>query len=421
MRLQDMIHQALAGARRHRSRATLVLVELIVGIAAVTIVLGLSAGLNADYQASMDAMGRDVIAIQFHMGALDTGIQPSMDRAYADMGGLVGACPSVEAVTKVDSIPFVLQRAQGESVDTTGMQYVSNPLRVDDSFERVFRPKMLHGTWFTSSDEQAGIHGAIITSKLAKALFGKENAVGEELHFHSSTKLTRTFVVTGILDSSFRFPKYGMVPVGVEAEEYVAFIPDWAMPLSIGTVKVMNEGASRYWAIARSEGAVSAAVKEIDRYLSPIREKIVYSVTSAHELLAKEWEGTQWMVIAVSIFAWSVLIIASFGLSGIMFIAVRERMKEIGIRSSLGAAPSEIIGQFMLEVVALSLVGGIGGIVLAAAIFGLISPMDLPRAAGIGAYLKAAGLSITLGIIAGCYPAIQAGLKSPVKALERTL
>lgn len=104
-------------------------------------------------------------------------------------------------------------------------------------------------------------------------------------------------------------------------------------------------------------------------------------------------------------------------LSGIMFIAVRERMKEIGIRSSLGAAPSEIIGQFMLEVVALSLVGGIGGIVLAAAIFGLISPMDLPRAAGIGAYLKATGLSITLGIIAGCYPAIQAGLKSPVMFL----
>ena len=98
-----------------------------------------------------------------------------------------------------------------------------------------------------------------------------------------------------------------------------------------------------------------------------------------------------------------------------------ERMKEMGIRSSLGASPGEIIGQFLMEVVALSLVGGLGGIILAAAIFGLVSPMNLPRAAGIGAYLKAAGISVALGIIAGCYPAVQAGLQSPVKALERTL
>ena len=426
MRLGDMIHQALAGVRRHRARTTLVLIELIVGIAAVTIVLGLSAGLNADYQTSMNVMGRDVIAIEFITGALDKIREPSMDTAYADTAyentaRLVAACPLVKAVTKVDRIPFVLQRARGEWVDKNRSRYMSNVFRVDSSFERVFRPKMLHGTWFTSSDEEAGIAGAVITAKLAKACFGKEDALGEELVFPASSGLSNTFVITGVLDPSFRFPRHEMVLSGVEVEEYVVFVPGWAVPASIGNVKLIDEGGQRYWACAQSEESVYAAAREIDEYFLPTQESIMYSIQPAHELIAKTWEGIHWIVIALSLFAWCVLIIASFGLSGIMFITVRERMKEMGIRSSLGASPGEIIGQFLMEVVALSLVGGLGGIILAAAIFGLVSPMNLPRAAGIGAYLKAAGISVALGIIAGCYPAVQAGLQSPVKALERTL
>ena len=233
MRLGDMIHQALAGVRRHRARTTLVLIELIVGIAAVTIVLGLSAGLNADYQTSMNVMGRDVIAIEFITGALDKIRESSMDTAYADTAyentaRLVVACPSVKAVTKVDRIPFVLQRARGEWVDKNRSRYMSNVFRVDNSFERVFRPKMLHGTWFTSSDEEAGIAGAVITAKLAKACFGKEDALGEELVFPASSGLSNTFVITGVLDPSFRFPRHEMVLSGVEVEEYVVFVPGWA-------------------------------------------------------------------------------------------------------------------------------------------------------------------------------------------------
>lgn len=421
MRLGDMIHQALAGVRGHRARTILVLIELIVGIAAVTIVLGLSAGLNADYQTSINVMGRDVIAIEFITGSLDKIREPSMDTAYVDTAGLVATCPLVKAVTKVDRISFVLQRARGEWVDKSKPRYMSNVFRVDNSFERVFRPKMLHGTWFTSSDEEGGIAGVVITAKLAKACFGKEDALGEELVFPASSGLSNTFVITGVLDPSFRFPRHEMVLSGVEVEEYVVFVPNWAVPASIGNVKLIDEGGQRYWACAQSEESVYAAAKEMDEYFSPMQESILYSIQPAHELIAKAWEGIHWIVIVLSLFAWCVLIIASFGLSGIMFITVRERMKEMGIRSSLGATPGEIIGQFLMEVVALSLLGGVGGIVLAAAIFGLVSPMDLPRAAGFGAYFKAAGISIVLGIIAGCYPAIQAGLKSPVKALERTL
>jgi ABC-type antimicrobial peptide transport system permease subunit len=409
MRLLIFNHIANASEslRSNRTRTTLTMLGVMIGVASITLILSLSAGATKVITDQVSEMGGNIAVIRPGKSETNSHIEnitSPMSTAYATSSltetdvNTIGTLKDVSAVAPLMSISGSV-RAEGNSPDNATVVATSPALQ--DVAELPVRDGQF-------IDDQTNIDTAVIGAQLSVDLFGTDQSIGKIFKIRG-----KNYTVIGILRPLNRPINYNNVDF------------DHAAIISLESGKQFNQNVAQIQQInvkASSTEALPQAVNQIKSQLDTNHGGEKDAVVLSGDELSRPTSqffyaiaATMTAVAAIS------LVVGGIGIMNIMLVSVAERTREIGIRKALGASNGHIITQFLIESLAMSIGGGIIGFGVGYLLGFVVSrtaltfdPLFSWEIAGI-----AMGISVVVGTIFGLYPAIRASRKDPIEALRQ--
>lgn len=394
-RLQEAFRMAWHAMRAHRMRTFLTMLGIIIGITAVVSVVALGQGARQKVIDDINAMGTNTIDIfpgkgwgDENASAIRTLNERDL-RVLQEQPYLSGASP------KITSAAQVRWRNKSLSGSLSG---------VSPTFFSVTGLKLVQGRLFNAQDlsQQAAV--AVIEEKSVRSLFGKTDPVGQ-------------VVVTGNMPLQI---------IGVVREEnrwggagntLSLWIPYTSMMSRVMTQSYFSQITLR----VRDGVSPPLAEQAVTELLTRRHGSKDFFTYSSDTILTSVKKTTATMTLLVSAIAVISLIVGGVGVMNIMLVSVVERTREIGIRIAVGARQSDILQQFMIEAVMISLVGGLIGVVLSLGIgvlFGLLVSSMKMQFSLLSLFMAFSSASL-IGVIFGYLPARNAARLDPVDALVR--
>jgi putative ABC transport system permease protein len=265
------------------------------------------------------------------------------------------------------------------------------------------------GAFFTPQDVTTAAKVAVIGSVVRDQLFGPDvNPVGQVMRIQK-----QPFNIVGVLKSK------GQTSMGQDRDDVVMVPYTTVMKKIRGVTFINNVTVS-----AASANEVTAVADRISTLLR-VRHKVQpgdpddFMVRTIEEMASVRKEATQTMTALLASIAGVSLLVGGIGIMNIMLVSVTERTREIGLRMAVGARGRDILGQFLVEAVTLSMIGGLIGIVV-----GIIVSYTIPYFAGWRTLISAEAIALAfafaaaVGIFFGFYPARKAALLNPIEALR---
>jgi putative ABC transport system permease protein len=399
---------ALRALKVNRMRSALTMLGIIIGVAAVIAMVGVGAGATARIQDQIQSIGSNLIivlpgsisanGVRLGSGAVATLTQDDAKAIAAD-------CPSVGAVAP--SVRGGVQVVYGNS------NWATNAQGVTPDFMTIRDYTMLSGQFFTTQDVDAAAKTAVLGETVAHNLFGDSDPTGQVVIVKNVP-----FTVAGVLT-----PK-GQSPTGQDQDDVIL------LPISTATQKVFGANKANAKAVATlmvqamSPQTMDQAIQEMTALLRE-RHKILpgveddFTVRNLTEVFAAQETSAQVMSILLGAIASVSLIVGGIGIMNIMLVSVTERTREIGLRQAVGAKTRDILLQFLVEAVTLSLLGGIIGILLGLTASLLISHFaQWSTQVSFLSILLAFAFSALVGVFFGYYPARKAAFMDPIEALR---
>lgn len=392
LRSSDLLRAGSLGLRTRRLRAALSGLGIAIGIAAMVAVLGISASSRADLLAQLDALGTNLLEVT--PGQTLTGDDATLPTTAAEMIERVG---SVEAVTAVGSVDGTVRRTDHiDEEDTNGIGIRTG----DESLLDALSGEVAWGRWHdaASTRQRTVVLGSVAAERLG---------IGEDVG--PGTVRVRLgdewFTVIGVL-------------------EKLPLAPELDRAAIIGTAAAEEEfgydGAPSTVYVRTDPDAVEAVRGVLGRTANPTAPEEVTVSRPSDALAARAATDSAFTALLVGL-GGVALLVGGVGIANVMVVAVLERRSEIGLRRALGATRRHIAGQFIVEALLLSAIGGIGGLML-----GSIATAGYASGRGWTIVIPAIGLlggfaaALVTGAVAGSWPAIRAARMSPTDALRTT-
>jgi putative ABC transport system permease protein len=272
---------------------------------------------------------------------------------------------------------------------------------------------MLSGQFFTTQDVDAAAKVAVLGETVAGNLFGDSDPTGQAVIIKNVP-----FTVVGVLT-----PK-GQSPTGQDQDDVILLPISTAMQKVLGANKANAQAVGSLTVQAISPQAMDSAIEEMEALLRE-RHRILpgleddFTVRNLTEVFQAQETSAQVMSILLGAIASVSLIVGGIGIMNIMLVSVTERTREIGLRQAVGAKTRDILLQFLVEAVTLSLLGGIVGIAVGLAASLLISHFAKWSTAVSPLSIVLAFLfSALVGVFFGYYPARKAAFMDPIEALR---
>lgn len=405
MNVVETFRTALDALRAHRTRSVLTVLGILIGIAAVMLTVALGDAARTLVLSQINAMGTNLIVVvpggeqsQREGGSTGsqkltvTDVQALMDQANApDVGGVAPINQSYDTVTSGAN------QAQLQVSGTT------------PDWLSVRGRTMQSGRFFTPEEHSQGARVAVLGVTTARSLIGDRDPVGA-----SVTIAGQNLTVIGLLNTAGS-------TMGMDQDDLVV-VPRTTLLQRISPSSDPDNVGVIYLQ-ARSEQSLSPAYQQIDNTLMTLhgttpgtadftiytQQSLIDTASSTAAILT----GTLGGIAAIS------LLVGGIGVMNIMLVSVTERIREIGLRKALGATPSAIRNQFLVEASMLGLLGGVLGLALGMAGAWLIATLtSFPVVPSFGAALIALLVSLVIGIGAGVYPATRAARLAPIDALR---
>jgi putative ABC transport system permease protein len=400
--LLDAIRLALAAIARNKLRAALTVLGIFIGITAVVIVTAAATTTTAAIGGEIDSFAANGLFVWSRpvqtSGARTKGIGRLTE---AD-----GRAIAREAVSVANVAPWLGTQAQVVYGDKN---WATSVIGTTLSYLPIRRYTIARGASWTDSDELLKTKVCVLGQTVATHLFGTEDAVGRTIRIARSP-----YTVVGI------FAERGTSPFGDDQDDRVM------MPIGSFRARIMHTSPGRTDQLivgATSDQTVNRAKAQIQSILrqrhrsQPGRDD--FDVSSQAEMR----ETTDAIMSTLSALLLSVagvsLLVGGIGIMNIMLVSVAERTREIGIRMSIGAREGDILVQFLVEAVALAMIGGVLGIVAGSGItvaIGRVLLSDMtpsPKALGV-----AVSTSVAIGTVFGFLPAWRAAKLDPIAALR---
>jgi len=391
---------ALREIRRNIMRSALTILGIVIGVAAVIIMVTIGRGATAQVTEQIASLGTNLLMVRtgqhLGMGQRIEGkpfTQRDVDAIRNQIGSINAVAPL--AVQKV----LAVYGNENWSTNLTG---------TDNNYFIAGNWSLLSGRQFTESELRAGAAVCIIGDTIRKELFGNLEPVGSNLRLKKFT-----CEVIGVLESK------GESTMGSDRDDMVL------IPLRTFWRRVAGNQDITLIQVSAVEGAATEKVKQnIERLLRErrritSREDDDFNVRDLKEI-AKTLAGTtQILTTLLGAVAAVSLLVGGIGIMNIMLVSVTERTREIGIRLAIGALEREVLLQFLVEAMVLSSLGGIVGILLAiSASAGLANMLKLPLVYDVWIMLLAFFFSAAVGVIFGFFPARKAARLDPIEALR---
>ena len=404
MRLVKGFRIALKGLMAHRLRAVLAVLGIVVGVAAVIVMLAVGEGAKQDVLGKIQGLGTNILIVS--AGQLKNvagrpqlvGNVTTLD--LRDAKAITEECPAVARVAPIQSRKLAVKYGTGTT--TTSVVGTS----ADFPIVREFRAIL--GRFFDADDVQGAQRVAVVGQTVLANLGVGRTVLGETLRINNVP-----FEVIGVLE-----PK-GVNYAGIDEDDQIL------IPITTALRRLFNAShLTSLYVQAWQERLMDAAAAEVAALLRE-RHRIRpgrpddFTIQTQAEILEAAQQTSQTFSLLLGSVAGISLFVGGIGILAMMVISVRERTNEIGVRRAVGARRRDILIQFILEAASLSLAGGFIGIVAGLAggvILGRVT--GWPTAVSPLAILLAMGVSTAVGIFFGAYPARRAARLDPIVALR---
>jgi putative ABC transport system permease protein len=400
---------ALRALRVNRMRSALTMLGIIIGVAAVIAMVAVGSGATQRIQEQIQSIGSNLIIVlpgSISTNGVRLGSGATSSLTEDDAKAIAAECPSVAIV--VPTVRGGAQVVYGNNNWATSIQGVT------PGYMTIRDYTMMYGQFFTDQDVDAAAKTAVLGQTVVQNLFGDGvDPTGQVVIIKNVP-----FTVAGVLT-----PK-GQSPTGQDQDDIILLPISTARQKVIGTNKANAKAVSALMVQAVGPQQMDQAQQEMDGLLRE-RHRIQpgqdddFSIRNLTEVFAAQETSARVMSILLGAIASVSLIVGGIGIMNIMLVSVTERTREIGLRQAVGAKTRDILSQFLVEAVTLSLLGGIIGIVLGltasllishfAQWSTLVSPMSI---------LMAFVFSALVGVFFGYYPARKAAYLDPIDALR---
>ena len=404
----DTLRTALEAMRTHRMRSALTVLGILIGIAAVILTVGLGIGAQQQVTAQVEALGTNLLIISPGSTTSTTGLRGGFGSAstltQADAAALASpvVAPDIAAVAPSTS--------SSQSLVAGSSNWTTSVVGTTPSWMSVRARSMSAGTFLSAADQANASSVVVLGATTATELFGSTDVVGQ-----SVTIAGTPFTVQGVLAPSGS--------TGSTNNDDTAVIP-----LSTAQQRV-STGSSRttvqtIYVQGTSQAALSSAYQEANGELLAMHgitnaSNADFTITNQASLVTTAASVSKTLTVLLSGIAAISLLVGGIGVMNIMLVSVTERIREIGLRKALGARPSLIRRQFLIEAALLGLVGGLlgaaVGILGAKVLPGLISN---PVALSMPAIFGSITVALAIGLVFGVYPASRAAQLAPIDALR---
>jgi putative ABC transport system permease protein len=402
------IRIALRALKVNRTRSALTMLGIIIGVAAVIAMVGVGAGATARIQDQIQSIGSNLIMVtpgSVSSNGVRLGSGATATLTQDDAKAIATECPSVSAVSP--TVRGGVQAVYGNS------NWATNAQGVTPDYMTIRDATMMYGQFFTAEDVDAAAKVAVLGETVAQTLFGDSDPTGQVVIIKNVP-----FTVAGVLT-----PK-GQSPTGQDQDDTILLPISTAVQKVLGSNKANAKAVGSLMVQAIGPQAMDQALQEIEALLRE-RHRILpgleddFTVRNLTEVFAAQESSAQVMSILLGAIASVSLIVGGIGIMNIMLVSVTERTREIGLRQAVGAKTRDILSQFLVEAVTLSLLGGIIGIVVGLAASLLISHFaQWSTKVSPLSVLLAFVFSALVGVFFGYYPARKAAYLDPIEALR---
>ncbi len=385
-----MAVKAIAG---NKMRSFLTILGVVIGVVAIVVLVSIGQGANSSVVESIEGMGTNLITANINARRMNPIDLDSLNElAQNEAISYVAPIASVSGTVKAGTTTYDDGVVQGTT----------------PGYESIRNWTVAEGRFLQQPDIDNRSFVAVIGSEAATEMYGTTHAVGETFSLNGYT-----ITVVGVLEA------VGSGASGSNDNQIL-------IPFTLAQRLSNQTSISSFYVSAASSAQVEQAQAAVESYLEKAFENYntrsfgtQYSVFNQTEMLSTLSETTNTLTLMLGGIAAISLLVGGIGIMNIMLVSVSERTREIGIRKAIGAARGNILMQFLIESLVVSLMGGLLGLAISVVAVKALAPvLQMTLTIPVNVAWMAIAFSVFIGVVFGMYPANKASKLRPIEALH---
>ncbi len=404
MKILKLVDVARSSLLKNRLRSLLTMLGIVIGVGAVIVMRAIGDGAQKNIEDRIKTLGTNLIMVRSSsntFGGVRRGAGSSRTLTLKDPGILKEQCRLIAAVSGIVST--------NDQVIGGGTNWFTQIQGVSPEFLTIKSWDLEEGTFFTERDIRARTKVAVLGSSVVENMFSGQVPIGQSIRIRQTP-----FKVIGVLKAK------GQSSFGQDQDDIIL------VPLTTAAFRLRGDSqyVSQIYVSALSADVMEAAQEEVAQTLR-LSHKLIdgqeddFTVRTQTEITEAFSATTQQLTVLLMFIAAVSLVVGGVGIMNIMLVSVTERTREIGIRVAVGARSIDVLTQFLIEAVVLSVMGGVLGI---ASAYGICYFLQEYR--GMTTIIKpeivaiSLGVSVVIGVVFGLFPARKASQLDPIDALR---
>ena len=404
MNFFESIRVSLRALKANKLRSVLTMLGMIIGVAAVIAMVGIGNGATASITSQIEGLGSNLLTIspgQSNSGGVRGGAGSLTTLTITDVDKIQAVGPAVKAVAPYTDNDYQVVFGSGNtSTQISG---------TNESYEVIKNVTMATGRFITKADVDSNARVAILGPTVVTNLTGDPSTdlIGKTIKINNVPfqviGVTMATGSTGFMSSDNMI----LAPITTVQERLIG-------KKNLRSILVSASSADQ---MQTAQDEITIALEQAHKIQAGKADD--FTVQNQADILASMQGVTQTLTMLLGGIAGISLLVGGIGIMNIMLVSVTERTREIGIRKAIGAKSSDILLQFLIEAIVLSVLGGGIGIVIGTAGSSLIgAALKMSTSISLASVLVAFGFSAAIGIIFGVFPARKAAAMDPIDALR---
>lgn len=397
MSVLENIKMAFASLRAHKMRSILTMLGIIIGVGSVIAVVAIGQG------------GEAVLKSQFtgESNTIELFYMPSDEEIEANASSLYDDAFTQEDITLIETIPEV-EKVVATSTESSSVRFQQENtdgmiMGINQAYIDVQGLKIAEGRSLLAADFLSGARVAVVSEKFREDLFEDEDEqlLGKVIYIGA-----QPVEIIGVIEAETGLFSFGSNTVYIPMKTWQSVFAK----TSITEISIQSKGPDE----------LQIAGERAAKMLNQVHKKEdAYQILNMEEIAEGIGQITRIMTIIISSIAGVSLLVGGIGVMNIMLVSVTERTREIGVRMSLGATRGQILFQFLIEAMTLTLIGGIIGMILGSGAALIVSHFaGWPPLVSLPVIIGGVLFSMLIGIIFGLLPANKASRLDPIESLR---